>query len=211
MRPSTLLASIVTVIVLVAALALPAGVASGEDGASGAVAGPRQADPTFRTVFFAVLEGLYDDGASNEFVDLVLREDPESGGAMHFVGGCPLCAPSLAAFRVYRARAPLGGKGGDTFGAGVDEALVAGMRSDDMDRRLDVVETLVARYVARRLASLRLTEAEMAEWRVRMAEGRKRGEGFLRAMQGQKRAGAFTDQDRCGACDGANGALDALK
>ena len=36
-------------------------------------------DSNHRTVFFAVLEGLYRDGLSNEDVDLVLRFDPATG------------------------------------------------------------------------------------------------------------------------------------
>ncbi len=165
-------------------------------------------DPTYRTVFFSVLEGLYDDGASNEFVDLVLQNDPETGTAMHFIPGCPLCLPSLDALRVYRERAGLSLKIGNTFGRGIEAELVAGIKSESMHQRLEVVETLVARYVARRLDSQRLTDEERGEWRMRMAERRKKGEAYMREMQRAGRAGAFADQKRCGVCDGANEAFD---
>jgi hypothetical protein len=58
-------------------------------------------------LFFAVLEGLYRDGVSNDDVDLIIpptqsgkpRFDPE-----HFVYACPLCHPAFEAFSLYRKR-----------------------------------------------------------------------------------------------------------
>src|SRR2546429_752891 len=58
-------------------------------------------------VFFAVLEGLYRDGVSNDTVDLIIP--PGANGAArfepeHFVYACPLCHPAFEAFSLYRHR-----------------------------------------------------------------------------------------------------------
>ena len=76
-------------------------------------------------VFFAVLEGLYVDGVSNEAVDVLLRREDRGNGAeqyMHFIYGCPICLPAQDALRVYRQRVPLSYKGSpDTLGEGLPD------------------------------------------------------------------------------------------
>jgi hypothetical protein len=165
------------------------------------------ADRTHRLVFFAVLEGLYEDGVANADVDRILREDPATGHAMHFVYGCPLCTPALDAFRVYRVRPKLSGKEEtDTFGAGLAPELSKRLAGEEMKERLDAVHTLIARWVERRLDGMRLTDAERAEIRSRMAEGRKRGMSKLQETDRAGAAGAFTGINRCAVCDAANDA-----
>src|SRR5437660_7208174 len=74
-------------------------------------------------VFFAVLEGPYRDGVSNEVVDSIIpgkgRFDPE-----HFVYACPICHPAFEAFRLYRQREDFYGLKApvNTFGPGLDHA-----------------------------------------------------------------------------------------
>ena len=94
-------------------------------------------------IFFAVLEGLYRDGASNEAVDAILRQD-DKGGYIHFVYGCPICTPSRVSARSgwdRRGDLPAGGGGipGVLAQAAADdpvrEAQAAG-REEDEDRLL---------------------------------------------------------------------------
>ena len=81
------------------------------------------ADEFDRMIFYAVLEGLYEDGVSNEAVDIVLLKDPTSGSYAHFVYGCPICAPTIDAFRMYRARPQFYSRKGitDTYGTGLEK------------------------------------------------------------------------------------------
>src|SRR5262245_66503155 len=62
-------------------------------------------DPVHRTIFYAVLEGLYEDGVSNGLVKLMLEKDPKTGNFLHLVYSCPICDPVLDALHVYESRA----------------------------------------------------------------------------------------------------------
>ena len=166
-------------------------------------------DQHYRVVFFSVLEGLYDDGVSNKTVDLVIRQDPTTGGAMHFVPGCPLCMPALDAFRAYRRRPGFSMKGtGDTFGSGLEPELLSEFKSEQMEDRVEAVYVLVQRYVRRRLDEMRLTSDERRRWLRGMAERRKKGMYMLKVLQEAGTAGAFTGMKRCGVCDAARGACE---
>src|SRR5215467_14071305 len=49
-------------------------------------------------VFFAVLEGLYRDGVSNDIVDLIVPPNKDGQSRFdseHFVYACPLCHPAF--------------------------------------------------------------------------------------------------------------------
>jgi len=159
-------------------------------------------DEAHRTVFFAVLEGLYLDGASNEDVDRILAggDTPEL-----FVYGCPICMPALDAFRVYRGRARLSTrKDGDTFGPGLPEELRARLAGEAFSTRWEALRDLLRRYVARRLDTLRLTRAEREAYAAVLEEMRKKGMAVLQSYEAAGRAGALGELDRCALCDGAN-------
>ncbi len=162
------------------------------------------ADDNYRTVMFAVLEGLYEAGVENDVVDRVLMPDPETNEAMHFVPGCPICQPALTAFRMYRERPSLGLKGGDTFGPGVHEDIRARLESEVFEDRMRGVWDIIEASIRKRIERMRLTPEERAEWEQSMAERRKKGMAMLK-----RSAGAIAQSDRCAACDAANDAFDA--
>ena len=123
---------------------------------------------------------------------------------MHFVQGCPLCLPTLDAIRTYRARPAFSRKGGNTFGKGLGAHLKKRLRSEVFKERLDVVHTLIARWVDARVKMLRLTDAERAKVARMMAEGRKRGMDSLAQARRAGTAGAFKNSKRCAICDASN-------
>src|SRR5262249_38066228 len=65
-----------------------------------------KADPACRLVFFAVLQGLYEDGVSDEVVNSIVPPDKKGREKMRhsFVLQCPLCQPAYEAFCVYQSR-----------------------------------------------------------------------------------------------------------
>lgn len=173
-------------------------------------------DPVSQTVFYAMLEGLYADGLSNDVVDLIIPPDPETGAPVmteHFIYACPLCHPAFEAFRLYRSRRPFQGlKAGtvDTFGRGLDEPLVARLSSEQKSERLDAIQELIQKWVKRRLDAQRLTPAELLDWQrgleARRAEGAKMLENFLKGGHGDYYRTLYADWKRCAICEGSAGA-----
>jgi hypothetical protein len=156
-------------------------------------------------VFFAVLEGLYRDGVSNEAVDRILLCDPESGRYLHFVYACPICTPALDAFRTYRNRAPFYGRKTfrDTLGPGLAQATIEALESEEIQVRLSSIEGLVRSWVSRRLDGMRLTPEERAQWTMDFELGRKIGMSLLSSsadLPGRELV------NTCAFCDAATGA-----
>jgi hypothetical protein len=171
-------------------------------GAIPAAGGGPEADPErfHKTVFFAVLEGLYEDGVATEDVDTILRRDPKTRYFENFVEGCPICDPARDAFQVYRGRPVWTYKTvpRDTFGRGPDEATRAALWSEDPTKRFPAIEGLVRAWVGRRLAMQRLTDAERKDYARAFEEMRK--EGMSRIS-----GGAPSRMKACALCDGAFG------
>jgi len=178
-------------------------------GARGGGACAERAGPgeDFELLFFATLEGLYQDGVSNEIVDALLARDA-SGQAQMFVPGCPICIPVRNAFEVYRARPEITGFKArfDTFGDGLAPELAERCLDPYLDARLAALHELVERWVDARFDALRLSEAERDDWRGRLEGMRKKGTLSLRSYQ---RDGAYAGLKNCAVCDGANEALGA--
>ncbi|HEY7862057.1 MAG TPA: hypothetical protein VIE39_00255 [Thermoanaerobaculia bacterium] len=156
-------------------------------------------------IFFAVLEGLYRDGVSNEAVDRILLCDPESGRYLHFVYACPICTPALDALRTYRNRAPFSGKKRfrDTFGPGLPPATIEALASEDIQVRLFAIESLMRSWVSRRLDGMRLTPEERAQWTRDFELGRKMGMSRLPSSASVPGRELVTT---CAFCDAATGA-----
>jgi hypothetical protein len=157
-------------------------------------------------VFFAVLEGLYHDGVSNDDVDIIIP--PGTNGQPqfdreYFVYACPLCHPAFEAFRLYRHRDPVFGLKArvDTFGPGLDDSTRAQLRSPDAARRRGAVQGLINRWVAQRLDMMRFTASERADITREMDEGRRQGMKMLN--QGPS---ASQSRTNCPICDGSFGA-----
>jgi len=166
-------------------------------------------------IFFAVLEGLYRDGVSNDVVDLILAPDPKTGEPdmrKNFVYACPLCHPAFEAFRLYRTRNPfLGLKGRkDTFGAGLDDATIKGLKSPTDEERRAALEKLIQRWVAQRLDSMRLTAEERAEWTRQIDQRRKEGMKQLESFTSGKDS-RHAGWEVCPSCDGSAATVGSRK
>ena len=162
-------------------------------------------------IFFAVLEGLYRDGVSNEDVDLIIPPGKSGKGNFdreHFVYACPLCHPAFEAFRLYRQREDFYGFKGrvTTFGTGLESSLTAGLRSPDPGQRRQAIEGLVSRWVSARLEMMRLSKEERESITIEMEQGRKRG------MNGLRTSNESSPQSRtnCPICDASFGACKLL-
>lgn len=159
-------------------------------------------------IFFAVLEGCYQDGATTELVDAMRAAEPKSGYLANFVYACPICMPVVSALDLYAARSKFRGskEGADTFGTGVEPALATRiLGSDAADRRV-AIETLVGRWIKRWLDAHRLTDAERAAWATEFANGRKIGMEYLEAYRRAFPDAGFDAMKTCPACEAANGA-----
>lgn len=174
-------------------------------------------DPVSQMVFFAVLEGLYTDGVSNETVDLIIPRNPITGKqdlTEHFVDQCPLCAPALEAFRLYRMRQNFSEikledrnlEDRNTFGSGsgIGANLVERLKSNNKLERLETIQGLIDSWVNRRLNLMHLTPEERSKWSQKIEARRKEGMKKLFAL---KEKGKYQDWGKfCAICDGTAGA-----
>lgn len=173
-------------------------------------------DETSRFIFTSVLEGLYEDGLSNKDVDqILLRKERQT--YFHFICSCPVCDATIWALEAYRGR-PQGFYGmklpGSTFGPGLSEALQAQLHSDDPQQRLTAINTLVQKWMDRRMTQLRLTEKERTALLEALEKKRKQGmaalESFRKlqhgpAMDVAHAAPAYVDLTECAVCNAAVG------
>ena len=165
---------------------------------------------TQRFIFHSISEGLYEDGVSTEDVDRILmrREDEQY---FHFIYACPVCTASIWAFDAYRLRPEklyIVKSGASTFGYGLEKEIREALHSDDVKRRLSAINTLIGRWIERRMDTLRLTKAERAELAEKLEE--KRELGFARLKQFREVASyapAYHGQDKweCAVCRAAVG------
>lgn len=145
-----------------------------------------------RVLFFATLEGLCEEGLPEAAVKAILEQDAE-GRYRHFVYGCPVCHPVVEGFRAYAMRGKFyfGRKGDPLVGeVKAGEAFVKDPAT--------ALHDFVGRCVERHIRSRRLTEAETAILRRRLAEGMKKGMSVLPSSDG------FAHES-CPSCDGSNG------
>lgn len=156
------------------------------------------------TIFYAVLEGLYDEGVDNDDVDVLLREDPKTKALMHFVYGCPLCHPAIDALRLYRGRPKFHGLKGeaDTFGPGLSAPERGQLQNADIVVRLGVLQGFIERSLQRKLSSMRLTKDERTAWHRALAEMREKGGEFLARAREHGTAGDLGAAKGCAVCDG---------
>jgi hypothetical protein len=160
------------------------------------------------TIFYAVLEGLYDEGVATEDVDILLHQDPATLQFSYFVHGCPLCMPAIDALQLYRGRPEFYGRKekSDTFGTGLPAKEREALRSGDAPARLQVLHDFMERCMKRKLASLRLTRAESEQWQLVLKEMSEKGSAMLKAEQEHGRAGALAGAKGCSVCKGMNDA-----
>lgn len=176
----------------------------------------RDFDSTARFIFYAVLEGLYEDGLSHQDVaQILLKKEKQS--YFHFIYACPICTPTIWALETYRARPErfYGLKSGaSTFGPGLSEALRAELYSEDSNQRLIAINTLVRNWLARRMELMKLSEPERTELLRQLEKKRQDGMAALKSFRQHghgpdfgvaEAAPAYRDLEECAVCNGAVG------
>jgi hypothetical protein len=172
-------------------------------------------DPVCRMVFYAVLEGLYEDGVPDEVVDSIVPRQPKEGTnalKTSFVIECPLCHPVYEAFALYQKRPAFNDDAKrNTFGKGIDEALVKDLKSETPRVRLTALRVLVQRWVERRLTMMNLTDEQKKDWQKRIQERGQQGLGFLTTWIGtDPNYKGWSGYWGCAACGGSEAACRVL-
>jgi hypothetical protein len=169
-------------------------------------------DPVCKMVFFAVLEGLYEDGVSNEGVDKIVGRTKDGKVEIRhtFVFECPLCHPVYEAFRAYQQRPQFRDKG-DAFGKGIDPKLETSLRSTTLRTRQGALQVLVHRWVDRRLNQMGLSEEQKNDWARRLEERSKQGDDLLRKLRGTDPWYTGWGYGFCAACKGCTDVCNDLK
>jgi len=176
-------------------------------------------DETRRFIFYAVLEGLYEDGVSNLDVDQILmRREHES--YFHFIYACPICTSTIWALQAYRSR-PEGfyslkmGRSA-TFGPGLPEDIQKQLYSENPHERLTAINTLVKKWMDRRIEQSHLSEPARKELLESLEKKRKEGMAALTSFRHHEHGPnsgpeftepAYIDLDECAVCNGAVGKL----
>jgi hypothetical protein len=144
-----------------------------------------------RFVFLAVLEGLYEDSMPDEIVKEILSQNDKQE-FLNFVKNCPICTPTLEAFRAYRLRAQFyyerkGEPYSDPRPAEVDALLEENSKNAKAHRYNTALDRLMKRYMSHRLDRLRLSDDERSSWKAALAKGQDK----------------MSDYDHCPWCAGA--------
>ncbi|MDB6026512.1 MAG: hypothetical protein JWM68_2735 [Verrucomicrobiales bacterium] len=174
-------------------------------------------DDAHRFVFYAVLEGSYEDGLSTEDVSqILLKEEKDKYHYAHFVYACPLCTPTIHALEAYQSRPKQFygmKKQGSTFGSGLSAELKQQLYSAKPEDRLAAINTLIQGWVAKRISLLRLTDQERTQLQTSLEKLRKIGMDRLKGNLNDLKTGgsahypvsAFTTIQQCAVCNGACG------
>jgi len=143
-----------------------------------------------RFVFFAVLEGLWEDGADPALVRPI-AEDTDG----YFVPKCPICLPVQHAASVYVTSGDV-----PAFSArgksGWPAEIADGMKGRDLNGRRAALERMVARYVDRRFDRLRFADARRDAMKESLRLGMKQGMRLF----GESPLGEYK---KCPSCAGA--------
>lgn len=157
-----------------------------------------------RFIFYAVLEGAYEEGLSDETVSSLLGEK----GNEHFVIGCPICDPAYDALHAYRDAPKFTAKkvSQKGFGTGLSDeerALVSGTVED----RRKFIRTLVSRWIEARFSLLDLPEDREKALRESLQKMSEKGtallEDFKKRGNGDLLAKVYADWEFCPSCSGA--------
>ena len=152
---------------------------------------------------------------SQDVDQILLRREGQT--YFHFITACPVCTATIWALEAYRGR-PQDFYGmkmpGSTFGPGLPEALRAQLHSDDPQQRLTAINTLVQKWMDRRMTQLRLTEKERTTLLEALEKKRQQGmaalESFRKLQHGPTMdvahaAPAYVDLTECAVCNAAVG------
>jgi hypothetical protein len=125
-----------------------------------------------RFLYFALLEGLWEDGAPAEALKPLLAAPRD-----HFVPKCPVCTPVTQALADYANTTDIAVYGGR--GKGFPPEIEIALRSGVRDERRRGLESLVARYVDRRFERVRMTSGERFLMKALIDEGRQDGMSMM--------------------------------
>jgi hypothetical protein len=200
--------------ILLAALLLPGGPPA-KPTATKAPVKDWKSDPACRLVFHAVLEGLYEDGVSDEVVNNIVPPDKKGQEKMRrsFVLGCPLCQPAFEAFCVYQARPKFSdGSKSSTFGKGLSPTVVKGLMSDTVSTRLITLRGPIHTWVERRLRSMKLSKDEREKWWKDISARAGQGTATLMALKAKDEwYRPWAAYWGCAACKGSEDACRAIR
>lgn len=168
-------------------------------------------DETHRFIFYAVLEGCYEDGLSTEDVaQILLKENRDS--YIHFIYACPICTPTIHALEAYHSRPKqfyAMKKQGSTFGPGLGPEIRKQLYSTKPEDRLAAINKLMQGWISRRVELLRLSKEERVELQKKLEEMRNKGMDRLKNMEQNKlerySMSAFANVHQCAVCNGACG------
>lgn len=155
-----------------------------------------------RFIFFAVLEGLYEDGVPEATVTRILERRANEGFYVHFVYACPICGPTVDAFRAYSRRQDFhyGWKQPDSayLGGPLPPDLLQALENPDVSTFRNGLERLVQRFLNRRMDLLRFTPDDRKSVHAAMQTGRKQGMAGLPKFN--------PEMKKCPSCEAGVGA-----
>ena len=154
-------------------------------------------------IYFAVVEGLYDDGLSESSLAAIIGEDYTD----NFVIGCPICSPTYDALMLYKSRPTFARRKipSDNFGEGLKVEERKALVGEPNERRKQV-RKLVSRWVEARFAMMNLPDDEEKKLRAELKEMSDKGTESLEKMQNDKDSSLseiYADWEFCPSCGGA--------
>ena len=169
-----------------------------------------------RFVFFAVLEGCFEDGVRQQEIDLMIpiRPDRENRRSIvkNMVYSCPLCSAVFDGLRLYSDRQGfISGMSKtewyNTFGQGLDEKTRKALAEEGASCR-KAIQGLVNTWIEKRISKSGMTPEEVKTIRKQLALMRDDGEKALKAMQegkmGEKLQKNYEGWKECPICQGAS-------
>jgi hypothetical protein len=169
-------------------------------------------DKPGRFIFYAVLEGCFEDGLTTKDVSQILLHRPNENAYFHFIYACPICTATIQALQTYQSRPEHFyslKSGASTFGAGLSAELKQQLYSDNADGRLTAINSLIQRWVTARMTLLGLSEDKRAQLETALEEKRKEGMNHLESFKAEGtafvNAPAFVTLEECAVCNGAVG------
>ena len=169
-----------------------------------------------RFVFFAVLEGCFDDGVRQQEIDLMIpiRSDRENRRSIvkNMVYSCPLCSAVFDGLRLYSDRQGfISGMSKtewyNTFGQGLHEKTRKALAEEGASCR-KAIQGLVNTWIEKRISKSGMTPEEVKTIRKQLALMRDDGEKALKAMQegkmGAKLQKNYEGWKECPICQGVS-------
>ncbi len=176
-------------------------------------------DKYYRLIFFAVLEGLYEEGLVDSQIETLLERAGTKPAQLYrnFIFACPICEPARTAIELYQARPVLSSwkiprAQITTFGKGPSREIQTLLESKKVGDHRTALRLLVEKWTTQKLNSMNLTEQEKSEWRTGLAERKKAGMQRLHEQQtssfsspewSKVQLEAYGDEKGCSICEGA--------